>query len=381
MGWFASPVDTIVNRRLLQYWLEKVSQMLVIEPENNPFSYPILEFIPESPSLMHIIQSISARHEQYFSAHVARIALEERGKALASFRKELEGSGTRPQLSFLTAMLLSLSHVADHDMADFGKWHLFAARSLINQMLQDKTLPWDMDPLNQLCFGVYLYWDMNCAFLVHPDEQQELDTPSLSMAVQTIGLWNHPMYGFGTELIFILANVGRYCRQVLHSHSRSLTQEAKLVKQLSMWNAPSDKTTLMLLYESLRKHGLILLYRICGWNAFFTNPCFKELDLESLIHRYALETINHLLQIPISSNYLNFQSLALLTAGSELARAENNSRDDVRHRFRALYSMNRLPTNLHARELLEDVWKARDNGDTSSWLHHMLQKGWLLSLG
>ncbi|KAF7589736.1 hypothetical protein BBP40_003935 [Aspergillus hancockii] len=359
-GWFASVVDPSVNRRLIQYWLEKVSQMLVIDPDNDPFSHPGLEFIPESPSLVHIIQSISARHEQYFSAQVARIVLEEREKALTCFRKELGNLGTRPQLSFLTAMLLAISHAADHDMADFGKWHLFAARSLINQMLQDKTLPWDMGPLNRLCFGVYLYWDMNTAFLVHPDEQPALDRPSLSTAVQTIGLWHHPMYGFGTELIFILAKLGRYCRQVLQSH---------------------HKPALMLLYESLRKHSLILLYRICGWNRFFTNPRFEEFDFEPLIHHYALETLNHILQIPTSSNYLNFQSLPLLTAGSELARTDGDSRDDVRYRLRALYSMNRLPSNLYALELLEDIWATRDNGDTSYWLYHMLQKGWLLTLG
>ncbi|KNG87621.1 hypothetical protein ANOM_003635 [Aspergillus nomiae NRRL 13137] len=380
--WYSSHVDTIVNRRLLQYWLERVCQILVIDPENNPFSFPVLEYIQESPALVHIIQSVSARHEQYFSAEVARIALEERGKALASFRNELGTGKTRPLLSMLTALLLALSHGADRDMTDFGKWHLLAARTLIHKMLEDTSHPWDLNPFSRLCLGMYLYWDMGCSYLVHPDEQQALDTPGLSLAVQQIGHWHHPMYGFCTDLIFILGNLGRYCRQLLHSGRRSFTRETILEKQLYLWSAPSTEPTLTLLYESLRKHGLILLYRICGWNDAFTNPCLEEIDLEPLIHRYALDTIDHLLQIPTSSNYLNFQSLPILTAGSELKREDNRLRNDVRNRLRALYSMNRLPANLHALELLEEIWIARDTtDDTSSWIHHMLRKGWLLVLG
>ncbi|OGM42538.1 hypothetical protein ABOM_007952 [Aspergillus bombycis] len=334
--WYSSQVDTIVNRRLLQYWLERVCQILVIDPENNPFSFPVLEYIQESPALVHIIQSVSARHEEYFSAEVARIALEERGKALASFQEELGTGQTRPLLSMLTALLLAISHGADRDMTDFGKWHLLAARTLINEMLEDTAHPWDLNPLSRLCL----------------------------------------------DLIFILGNLGRYCRQLIHSGCRSFTRETLLENQLYMWGAPSTEPTLTLLYESLRKHGLILLYRICGWNDAFTNPCLEEMDLETLIHRYALDTIDHLLQIPASSNYLNFQSIPILTAGSELKRDDSRLRDDVRNRLRALYSVNRLPANLHALELLEDIWIARDtNDDKLSWIQHMLRKGWLLVLG
>ncbi|KJK64210.1 specific transcription factor domain protein [Aspergillus parasiticus SU-1] len=358
--WYSSQVDTIVNRRLLQYWLERVCRILVIDPEDNPFSFPVLEHIQEAPALVHIIQSVSARHEQYFSAEVARIALEERGKALASFRKELGTGQTRPLLSMLTALLLALSHGADREMTDLGKWHLFAARTLINKILEDTSHPWNLSPL------LDFVWAYIC----------------LSLAVQQIGHWHHPMYGSCTDLIFILGNLGRYYRQLIYSGHRLFTREAQLEKQLYLWNAPSTEPTLTLLYESLRKHGLILLYRIRGWNDTFTNPYLREISLEPLIHRYALETVDHLLQIPASSNYLNFQSLPILTAGPELGKEDNKLRDDVRHRLRALYSVNRLPVNLHALELLEEIWVARDIGDDrSSWIHHMLRRGWLLVLG
>ncbi|GFF49076.1 hypothetical protein IFM58399_08464 [Aspergillus lentulus] len=379
--WFSSQVEATINRRLLQYWLERVSQMLVIDPDDNPYSFPALEYITKSSALVHIIQSISAQHEQYFPTQAPIIALEERGKALVSFRKELEHVETTPRASLLTAMLLALSHGVDSDMTDFGKEHLFAARILINRMLQDTSALSEPDCLPRLCFGMYLYTDMCSAFLVDPDEQQQLNSLEFAIAVQRMGLWHHPMYGSCTELLFILANVGRYCRQVIHSQRRNPSREAILEQQLYKWSACSAIPALDLLYEALRKHGLIFLYRITGWNASFTNPALKESSLEAVIHHYAIETVQGLLQIPITSNHLNFQSLPLLTAGSELGASEPGLRDQVRQRFRAVYSLNRLPANLHALQLLEELWAAHDSGKSCFWVRYMLQKGWRLLLG
>ncbi|CAG8907858.1 unnamed protein product [Penicillium egyptiacum] len=379
--WVSSPMDAIINRRLLQYWLERVSQTLVLDPDDNPYSFPILGHITKSCSLMHIIQSISAYHEHYFSAQASVIALEERGKALASFRKEIDGPKTAPQASLLTAMLLALSHGADDDMADFGKQHLFAARILINKLLQHTSHLLEHDDLSRLCFGMYLYWEMCTAFLVDPSEKQEFNTLNLAIAVQRMGRWHHPMYGYGTELVFILVGVGRYCRHRLHSPRCNPTQETILEQQLLKWNGCSANSSLEHLYEALRKHGLILLYRICGCNGCFSNPDLKEFSLEALILNYAVETVHHLLEIPMTSNYLNFQSLPLLAAGSELKRTDFCLRNQVLQRLRAVYSLNRLPVNLRVVQLLEELWILRDNGDSSSWLHHMLRKGWRLLLG
>ncbi|OGE50895.1 hypothetical protein PENARI_c015G11438 [Penicillium arizonense] len=378
--WFSLQPTAIINRRLLQYWLEKVSQMLVIDPEDNPFSFPALEYIPQSPALVHIIQSLSASHEKYFSAHSPIIALEERGKALVSLRKEVEQNQRKPQAFLLTTMLLSLAQSADCDMKDYGKQHLFAARNLINRMLQNAS---DLvnDPLARLCLGMYLYWDMCSAFLVDPEEDQIIDSLNMSIAIHKMGNWHHPMYGPCTGLLFILGNVGRYCRQILDSRHRNFTQEAIFEQQLYCWQACPPNISLGHLYEAFRKYGLIFLYRASGQNNRFTNPDMMFQNQQSLIQKYAEDTVRHLMQIPATSNYLNFQSLLLLATGAELAESNNFLRDEVRERLRAMYSLNRLPTNLHALQLLEELWCARDNGNTSFWLQYMLQKDWYLLLG
>ncbi|KAI9034921.1 Zn(II)2Cys6 transcription factor [Aspergillus affinis] len=381
--WLSLQPKTHVNRRLLQYWLEKVSQTLVIDPENNPFSFSILKHVCQSSALLHAIQSVSASHEQYFPAKTFTLALQERGKAIACLRREMDQIQHATYTHFLTIMLLALTQVADSDPKDYGKQHLFGARALINSMLRDTSMSTTNDPMVRLCLGVYLYWDMCSSFLVEPCEPQGLDLFTISLAVHRMGDWHHPMYGTCSRLLFIIANIGRYCRLVHDMpQNRNPMQEAMLEAQLSTRTTRPPNPDLDHLYEAFRNHGLVFLYRS---RAHAQRGCPTDPDVtetqESLILQYAEETIRHLILIPASSYYLNFQSLPLLTAGSELTESNHFLRDKVRSRLRAIYSLNRLPANLIVLSFVEELWDARDSGNPSFWLSHMLQRDWRLFLG
>ncbi|KAL4919652.1 fungal-specific transcription factor domain-containing protein [Aspergillus aurantiobrunneus] len=359
--------------------------MLVIDPENNPFSYPALEFVTRSSALLHAIQSVSASHEQYFPANSPIIALEERGKAIACLREEILQRHHAYHALFLTIMLLALAQGADCDTKDYGKQHLFAARALINCMLQDTSTSLNNEPVARLCLGIYLYWDMCSSFLVDSWEPQGLDLVNISAAVHRMGDWYHPMYGTCTGLLLIIANTGRYCRLMLDSpQDRDLVEEVVLEDQLITWKTSVQETGLGHLYEAFRNHGLIMLYRarVHAQSFCFTDAAADPSEAqETLIEQYAEEAIRHLMQIPVTSYYLNFQALVLLAAGSELPGWDHFLRDQVRNRLRAIYSLNRLPANLLALQLLEEVWDARDSGNPSFWLLRMLQKDWRLVLG
>lgn len=381
--WLSLQPRTPVNRRLLQYWLETVSQTLVINPEDNPFSFPALEYITQSPALLHTIHAVSASHQQYYPTNTPILALQERGKALASLRREMEQSHRVPQALFLTIMLLAVAQGADSDTTDYGKQHLLAARALINSMLHDTSTLTNSEPAFRLCLGIYLYWDMCSSFLVDPWEPLGLDVFSVCIAVHRMGDWHHPMYGTCSGLLLIIANTGRYCRRILDSpQNRNIMQEAVLEGQLTTWKTSLPNQDLAHLYEAFRKHGLIFLYRARAYaqSVRFTDPDAHEAQ-ESLIQQLAENTVHHLMQIPAISYYLNFQSLALLAAGSELAESNHLLRDQVCDRLRAIYSLNRLPSNLLALQLLKELWNARDSGNPSFWLAYMLQKDWRLLLG
>jgi hypothetical protein len=47
--------ETKMNARLMRYWLEATSQMLSVDPSNNPFSFPILKYATVSHSLVHLL--------------------------------------------------------------------------------------------------------------------------------------------------------------------------------------------------------------------------------------------------------------------------------------------------------------------------------------
>lgn len=163
--------------------------------------------------------------------------------------------------------------------------------------------------------------------------------------------------------------------------SRSQVQEAILEAQLRTWATSPPNPDLGHLYEAFRNHGLVFLYRsrAHAQRGYATDPDVTEAQ-ESLIQQYAEETVRHLLLIPGSSCSLNFQSLPLLAAGSELTESNQFLRDEVRGRLRAIYSLNRLPANLLALQLVEELWDARDSGTPSFWLSHTLQKDWRLLL-
>lgn len=197
-----------------------------------------------------------------------------------------------------------------------------------------------------------------------------------------MGDWHHPMYGKCSRLLLILANVGRYCRLVHDMpQNRNPTQEAMLEAQLHSWATDPPNPDLGHLYEAFRNHGLAFLGRS---RAHAQRGCPTDLAVagaqESLILEYAKETVRHLLLIPASSYSLNFQSLPLVAAGSELTQSDDFLRDQVRGRLRAIYSLNRLPTNSTAGRLIEELWEARDSGNSSFWLSHTLQRGWRLLL-
>lgn len=375
------------NKKLLQYWLENASQIMVLDPNVNPLSFPIVEHLLKSPSLVHIIQSVSAAHQTFFGSDSLALSLRERSSALTSVRQELQAIGKHPRGSLLTVLMLGISTSWMQEQPhDFGVEHLFGARAIIDQILGEENENNRNDPFTHFLIGVFIYWDMTCSFLIDSSNQQPLNTPLIYGHIQEVRGTYHPMNGYAVEIIYLLGFLGRYCRTVIDTGQRDLLLEATLEEQLLEWDTAQDDRALMLLSDSFRKHGLITLYRICGRQKKV--PCVTEEreasfieETEEIIRDYALQIIDQLSDIKLTSSYLGLQSIPLMTAGSELAEGDVPQQEEVSRRFRALYSLQRLSSNLRAIELLEEVWRMRDSGVKISWLELMLQKNWRLRLG
>lgn len=444
------------EKSLLRYWLERASQIMVIDPDINPLSFPVLEHIERSPGLVHALQSVSAAHQHFFDPSKLSRCLEERDLAIRLVRREIAQPPEDVFPVFLTVLLLGLSTAwIEGPTTEFGLQHLRGARALIDIVLDDSSVRDKRPSVFGFMIGAYLYWDMSCAFLVPSCQQLPEYTAEILMAVLDVGTQYHPIGGYCTEIFYFIGLVGRYCRYVHDTGVRDHDLEDQLEHNLLSWEPTCEDKALAAMSEAFRLHGLINLAAICkrspcqvnvlaelfGSNtadpmtpsmflvdtpslesidAWFENdPIFangqfdqlpesnqqylgdenetddqnnqrdelsiSEIDEEPLIEKEirerAVKIVRSLTAIPTTHACTNLQAIPLLTAGSELTSAESEERALVYQRFRAMYSLNHIRSNLIALKLIQEVWELRDAGITTTWLSLMIEKGWSVMLG
>lgn len=394
------------NQRLLQLWMERTCQIMTIDPNDNPFSFPIIEHLLESDSLLHALQSVSAGFEACYKRPNLTLCLEERHRALVSLQLKLKYPCRPSPATFLAIYMLGLTASwIERDRAVFGLEHFGGARAIIDSMIEAQLEDSNAtaNPTLDLIFGAYMYWDMCCSMFANPEHIMPLNTPQIYQYIQSMRNKYHPICGFSIELCYLLGNLGRYCRRVLEGWDRDFVMEATFEEQLIQYTGPEGNPLLSATNDCFRNHGLILLYRICGIprkpEHSFSAPDddnddsdsavavfsgaeeTSDVDSEDIIRTLALDIISKLSEIPLSSSTMNIQEVPLLTAGSELSPADCTERKAAKTRLLSLYSRTRCPPNLWACDLLDAHWSFRDKtGSKISWLALSLQKGWRISL-
>ncbi|KAH7159432.1 fungal-specific transcription factor domain-containing protein [Dactylonectria estremocensis] len=371
------------NKRLLQYWLEKTSRMMALNPDDNPLSFPLIEHLLSTPSLLHAVQSISAGQENFFCQSSLELCLAERGLAMQSLQLEMKDPNNIKPSSLLTVFLLGISWTWTEDHpTSYGKEHILGAKALLEKMLVDEQKR--EDPLVQFILGWYIYWDMSCAFVAEPGDVSPLNILNISSSLQSMRSSYHPMIGFSAELLYLVACLGRHCRQVMQSGVRDLTLEGIFEEQLKNWKPDGDDKDLVYLSNAYRNHGLIMLYEICGeptHNQHLGASLDDDLNASTddpghIIHALALESLQEMFQTPVDVPCFCYHSIPLLTAGSELRREDSQLRTEVINRFKALFSTTRLAINMWAISLLQDTWELRDIGIHVSWLDSLVSQDW-----
>lgn len=375
-----------INKKLLHGWFDNTSRIMVLDTTSNPLSLPLLDYLSTSASLVHVLQSISAGHNEFFQQAKLEVSLQERNMALRTLRAEL-GTGRASMLScFLTGYLLGTSSsFLDEKVWDYGKEHLYAARQMLEMLISDAIFR--DNQMTDFCIGAFVYWDMTCAVLIDPTDQKYLDDTVIYERLSSMGKGQHPITGPCGEMFHLLGHLGRHCRAVVETGFRNVLLEKHFAQQLQEWDVPSCKEEFwQITAEAYRNYGLIMLYRTCGRSEEGVSAAEDELLIaqkttEPLIRTLALETLQGLYQIPITSHFLVLQATPLMSAGAELTKEDEFWRKEVVQRFKALFSSNRLPASLWAIALLQELWELRDLDITMSWLELMLAKNWRLRLG
>ncbi|RSL90846.1 hypothetical protein CDV31_015606 [Fusarium ambrosium] len=354
---------------LLQYYFEQVCHIMVLDPDINPLALPILDLFRESSALLHVVQSIAAAHMNGFRDANTSDCLVERGQTLLCIQQELLQTRKKAIATFLAIFLLGIS--SPWIEGTTGLEHLVGARALIDSILSDPTSD-PSDPAIQLIVGNYIWWEMAASFNLDHRFHKSLSVEFISEAVQASQREYHPMAGYSLGMFYAVAKVTHYCRGVVDRQSRDLALEASLEDEMLAWTPSQEDELLFLLIDAYRKHGLIQLYRICGRDL--------EQDNEVMIQQWASEAMEGLLRIPPSSPYLNFQPIPLMSAASEIPAHKLQQREEVKLRFKAIYSLTRLPVMLEAINLLEEIWERRSLGITTTWLVILLERGQVFPL-
>lgn len=373
--------DIKVDARLIRYWLEATSQMLSVDPNYNPFSFPILKYATVSPSLVHFIQSASAAQREYFDQSKMSVSLRERGMAFSALRAELQAESSSLSHSFLTILMLGMSSSwMAMGPTDYGREHLLAARTVADMVLTKKDSK--NEGLDHLSMGIYVYWDMACSFCLDPVDHPVDRGSRLEAYVKQARHKFHVITTHSIDLYYLLGQLGRYCRVIVDGGGRDLVYETYAEKTLNTYESIESDSAAKSLTEAFQKHGLLLLYRFCGKPGVSQPNIPILVESESYAHHLALSIVELILQTQSDSPYLNIHTIPLLSAGAEMTSLDMFQRNQIKQRLNEVYSTNRLVSTLWVVDLLEELWRVHDVGLTHiTWLELMLVKSWRLRIG
>ncbi|KAI5460622.1 fungal-specific transcription factor domain-containing protein [Mariannaea sp. PMI_226] len=371
----AGPLSNIkvnINHRLLQYWLEKASQIMVIDPNINPFSFDIVRYLETSESLVHGIQSLSVAHESFFGNSSLQDCLKERGNALTLIQKELKATDQPLPGTLLAVLLLGLSSIWVYHQSgdDYGQGHIFGARAILDTLLSKPDSA--QDPFTRLAVATYLLWYQATSFLQAPCQQKPLYTPELFGCVQTMSSEYNATVGYLAKIMYLLGDIGSYCRMIIDGWGRDLELEQSFKNQLLASDHVDGPPGLV--NDSFVKHGLIIMYRSIESSSSSPATDTVENSRRDIVQLYAKDILQNIEQISEECHYQCILGQPLLTAGSELDMEDFDLRERVRECFRKLFSLTRIPANLHAIEFLEEIWRLRDRGEKVFWMRHLLKK-------
>ncbi|KAJ5724807.1 hypothetical protein N7493_006535 [Penicillium malachiteum] len=375
-----SNIPSPVKNHLLRYWLEKASQIMVIDPEVNPFSFEILKYLRTSQSLIYTIQSLSLAHQGFFSSASSEGVLQERAHALSLIQTELQQEAPTYG-SLLAVILLGLCSAWLDNQRDleFGKEHLMGTRAIVDILLAKPGA--EKDPFLQQTVAIYLGWEQAVAFFLNANDQIVPYSEGFSRCVQEMRSQYNATIGYSSDIMLLLGNVGRYCGAIMDGAPRDIVLEGFLEHSLLQLDSASSDTQSHLVNNSFRGHGLIMLYRSiqhCPSSILLELP--TEYPDECVIKQYAKDILHDISSLPANSCYHSLLSLPLLTAGAELDLVSSCERQQVRERFQNLFSSTRLPANIRAITILEEIWEMHDNGNDVFWLSYLLTTSRVLIL-
>lgn len=337
------------------------------DSERNPWKTVIWPLAQEYPALYHALAALTCFHTSKAQPQLRMDGQRHLHTSAHLLSMGINKSEIPLDAALAATLALGFAETWDSGSATTGMTHITGAGILLQQMLQNRTIGLHTrqeEARLEFLYNTWTYMDVIARFTC-------LDLcPPLpdSLVAATVGRLNFntskldPLMGYATTFFPIMRRVADLiCRIRIKNAPRNspviISQALELKRSIEDWTPPIDlelvddhsqlMTDAIQTAEAYRWSILSLLYQ--------TVP---ELPNQTSYGELAQKILVYIATIPLSSPTIIVHILPLIIAGNDAVEEED--RDFVRDRWRAMSE--RLVTGIveRALEITEEVWKRRD---------------------
>lgn len=439
-------VRRLTDEDFVRYYFKHVCGLQsCFDSDKNHFRALTLRWWSSCRTISLTIQSAAIAHISNWYPYLRPLGVHKRCQAWRSLQKDLQlqRSGKFDlDKALLCLFLLGISASWQPSTA-LGLQYLHITRDLIQTRLNRGSLGYDPEGLSDMWAGALMHWEMLASF-VDPVELTPFDgygNPELHAQPLKCPVMPHPWTGISTELHFILVEIGRVSRR-RRKHAKPnnvpeqetnddldhrwlqnlehllLTTKIPNEDQIQEYDdAATSKLDLIRTAKAYQKAGLLELYHVSpellheriGKDAGSGRIPFEipenqtgyTQDIDCYLASIAVQTMDLIAQIPLSSGVCRQQPFLLVVCASQLrfpdreealADSDSDSASSwhdhvVQHRYRVEAHMlalsRKLPQApiLRAMDTVKEVWDRLDGGTDAHWVGVMHDKGWQTILG
>ncbi|KAJ4320045.1 hypothetical protein N0V94_003610 [Neodidymelliopsis sp. IMI 364377] len=357
------------KERISTLFLKTTCHNLTIEedPDQNPWKTVIWPMAQQYPALYHALAALTCFHTSKAQPQL-RIDGERHLHSSAHLLSQGISKSEIPLDAALAATLaLGFAETWDSESSATGMTHIRGAGILLQQMLSNQatmTYTPAEEARLEFLYNTWTYMDViarfTCIDLCPPVPE--------SLVASTVGRLDlsasklDPLMGYATSFFPIMRRVADLIYRVraknaLRNSPAIISQALELKRNIEDWVPPVD-------LETIEDHSQLMTDAIQTAEAYrwsilsLLYQAVPELPNLTSYGELAQKILVYLATIPLSSPTIIVHILPLIVAGNDAVEEED--REFVRDRWRAMSK--RLVTGIveRALEITEEVWKRRD---------------------
>lgn len=358
------------REKIAMLFLKTTCHNLSIEEESdkNPWKTVIWPMAQQYPALYHALAALTCFHTSKAQPQLRVDGQRHLHTSAHLLSVGVEKSEIPLDAALAATLALGFAETWDSESAATGMTHITGAGILLQQMLENRTsgvYTQQEEARLEFLYNTWTYMDViarfTCLNLCPPVPE--------SLVAATVGRLDFsiskldPLMGYATSFFPIMRRVADLiCKvRIKNAHRNSpviISQAMELKRNIEDWTPPIDLETVeehsqlmtdaIQTAESYRWSILSLLYQ-----------AVPELPNLTSYGELAQKILIYLATIPLSSPTIIVHILPLIVAGNDAVEEED--RDFVRDRWKAMSK--RLVTGIveRALEITEEVWRRRDD--------------------